>query len=40
MRAELFSAGELVRLNQLAPDRAVLTAQAQDQADLFGEVMP
>jgi len=27
MRAELLSAGELLRLNQLAPDRAVLAAQ-------------
>ena len=40
MRDQLFSAGELLRLNQLAPDRAVLAAQAQEQADLFGEVEP
>ena len=40
MRDQLFSAGELLRLNQLAPDRAVLAAQEQEQADLFGEVEP
>lgn len=40
MRDQLFSAGELLRLNQLAPDRAVLAAQAQERADLFGEVEP
>ena len=40
MRDQLFSAGELLRLNQLAPDRAVLAAQEQEQADLFGEVDP
>lgn len=36
MRQHLFSAGELLRLNQLAPDRAFLAAQEQRQADLFG----
>lgn len=42
MRQQLFTAGELLRLNQLAPDPASLAAQAQDQrqADLFGEVAP
>jgi hypothetical protein len=40
MRKQLFSAGELLRLNQLAPDRQVLAAQAQVQADLFGEIEP
>ncbi len=38
MREHLFSAGELLRMNQLAPDRAVL--EQQDNAsvrDLFGE---
>lgn len=37
MRQQLFSAGELLRLNQLAPDREDLAAQEQRQADLFGE---
>jgi len=38
MRQQLFSAGELLRLNQLAPDPAELAAQEERQADLFGEV--
>lgn len=38
MRDRLFSAGELLRLNQLAPDEAHLQAATQDQAGLFGEV--
>jgi len=38
MRQQLFSAGELLRLNQLAPDPVVLAAQQERQADLFGEV--
>jgi predicted ATPase len=40
MRDQLFSAGELLRLNQLAPDPQVLAAQEQDQAELFGEIDP
>lgn len=36
MRDHLFSAGELLRLNQLAPDRVFL--EAQRQTDLFGSV--
>lgn len=40
MRERLFSAGELLRLNQLAPDREVLAAQEKNQADLFGEIGP
>jgi predicted ATPase len=32
----LFSAGELLRLNQLAPDPVVLAEQRNRQADLFG----
>lgn len=36
MRDQLFSAGELLRLNQLAPDRDNLDAQTQRQAELFG----
>lgn len=38
MRDHLFSAGELLRMNQLAPDNDVLDAQALQQRDLFGEV--
>lgn len=34
---QLFSAGELLRLNQLAPDPAVLAAQDIRHPDLFGE---
>jgi predicted ATPase len=37
MRQRLFSAGELLRLNQLAPNADNLAAQEQSQADLFGE---
>lgn len=40
MRDQLFSAGELLRLNQLAPDRDALCAQAQKQAELFGDLSP
>lgn len=36
MQEHLFSAGELLRLNQLAPDQAVLAEQADHQASLFG----
>lgn len=38
MRQRLFSAGELLRLNQLAPNPSDLAAQEQHQADLFGDV--
>ncbi len=38
LRDHLFSAGELLRLNQLAPDPTVLAAQDQQEPDLFGEV--
>jgi len=37
MRDHLFSAGELLRLNQLAPDRDFLNAQRQ--SDLFGNLI-
>lgn len=37
MRQQLFSAGELLRLNQLAPDREYLAVQEEIQADLFGD---
>jgi predicted ATPase len=36
MRDQLFSAGELLRLNQLAPDQQNLDAQVQRQTELFG----
>lgn len=39
MRQHLFSAGELLRLNQLAPDPENLLAQ-QRQVSLFGEIEP
>ena len=38
MKDRLFSAGELLRLNQLEPNRELLQAQSDRQADLFGEV--
>ena len=38
LRDHLFSAGELLRLNQLAPDPIVLAAQDQLTPDLFGEL--
>lgn len=34
----LFSAGELLRLNQLVPDQLLLEEQAMKQPDLFGEM--
>lgn len=37
MRDHLFSAGELLRMNQLAPDPDALAAQTKNQADLFGD---
>lgn len=37
LRDHLFTAGELLRLNQLSPDRAVIDRQRQVQAELFGE---
>jgi predicted ATPase len=37
MRDHIFSAGELLRLNQLAPDAEVLAAQQQSQGDLFDD---
>lgn len=36
MRDQLFSAGELLRLSQLEPDRQVIKEQQARQADLFG----
>lgn len=38
MREHLFSAGELLRMNQLAPDPDALASQAKNQADLFGDI--
>lgn len=40
MRDHLFSAGELLRLNQLAPDQNVLQQQASVQAELFDDIPP
>jgi predicted ATPase len=40
MQDQLFSAGELMRLNQLAPDQELLAAQAQRQTELFGDAGP
>jgi predicted ATPase len=37
MREHLFSAGELLRLNQLEPDPESLESQAKSEPDLFGE---
>ena len=37
MRDRLFTAGELLRLNQIAPDPTVLAEQDKQQPDLFGE---
>ncbi|MDO8414464.1 MAG: AAA family ATPase [Gallionellaceae bacterium] len=38
LRDRLFSPGELLRLNQLTPNLAVLAEQDQRQAELFGEI--
>lgn len=40
MRDQLFSAGELLRLNQLSPDRVTLADQQARQVELFGEPQP
>ncbi len=37
LRDHLFTAGELLRMNQLAPDRTAIERQQQTQAELFGE---
>jgi predicted ATPase len=37
MRDHLFTAGELLRLNQIAPDPTALAEQDKRQAELFGE---
>lgn len=37
IRQHLFSAGELLRLNQLAPDRQFLADQERRQSELFGD---
>lgn len=39
MRNQLFSAGELLRMNQLTPDLENLNEQARHQTDLFGETV-
>ncbi|OYQ20657.1 chromosome segregation protein SMC [Elstera cyanobacteriorum] len=38
MRDHLFSAGELMRIGQLAPDRDALANQAKNQPDLFADI--
>lgn len=38
LRDHLFSAGELLRMNQLAPDRKIIEQQSEVQIDLFGEI--
>jgi len=40
LREHLFSAGELLRMNQLAPDRKVIEQQSEEQMDLFGDARP
>jgi predicted ATPase len=40
IRTKLYSAGELLRLNQLAPNREFLSRQEGAQGDLFGAVGP
>jgi hypothetical protein len=37
LREHLFSAGELLRMNQLAPDRKLIEQQSEVQIDLFAE---
>lgn len=39
LRNHLFSAGELLRLNQLAPDRAAIDRQNASQTDLFSDTL-
>jgi predicted ATPase len=39
MRTHLFSAGELLRMNQLAPDPEILARQSSRQGDLFGPLV-
>ena len=39
MRTKLFSAGELLRLNQLEPDRASIDARLKPQHSLFGDTL-
>ena len=40
LRDQLFTAGELLRLNQLAPDPEALSAEDRRQPDLFGDCQP
>ncbi len=37
LKEHLFSPGELLRINQLAPDREIIERQETQQVDLFGE---
>lgn len=40
LQNHLFSAGELLRMNQLAPDPVALASQEREQGDLFGDAKP
>lgn len=40
LRDHLFSAGELLRMSQLAPDRKSIEQQSESQMGLFGEARP
>jgi predicted ATPase len=40
LRDHLFSAGELLRMNQLAPDPSIIEGQGAQQGDLFGARQP
>ena len=40
LRDHLFSAGELLRMSQLAPDRKSIQQQSENQMGLFGEARP
>lgn len=40
LRDHLFSAGELLRMSQLEPDRKIMEQQSKSQIDLFGEARP
>ena len=40
LRDHLFSAGELLRMSQLAPDRKIMEQQSKSQIGLFGEFQP
>jgi predicted ATPase len=39
LQEQLFSAGELLRISQLAPDSSIIEKQNRNQPDLFGEAL-